>query len=88
MFLQSPWRRGVLVAVIIPLGILRNAFRILVIELLCLHVNPEAIDWPVHHKGGPYFFALSLIPLFALLWWLRRGEQKTEGDVEDSETSS
>ena len=80
MFLQSPWRRGALVAVIIPLGILRNAFRILVIVLLCVHVNPEAIDWPIHHSGGPYFFALSLIPLFILLWWLRRGERKGGGE--------
>ena len=28
----------------------------------------------IHHRGGPIFFALSLIPLFLLLWWLRRGE--------------
>ena len=28
----------------------------------------------IHHRGGPIFFALSLIPLFGFLWWLRRGE--------------
>jgi hypothetical protein len=32
------------------------------------------IDSPIHHRGGPVFFVLSLIPLFLLLWWLRRGE--------------
>ena len=33
------------------------------------------IDSPIHHRGGPLFFALSLVPLFLLLWWLRRQEQ-------------
>src|SRR5207248_3053094 len=74
LLLTSPWRRAVLVAVVIPLGILRNGFRILVISLLCVHVGPHMIHHPIHHRGGPVFFALSLIPLFLLLWWLRRGD--------------
>jgi hypothetical protein len=28
----------------------------------------------IHQNGGPLFFALSLVPLFLLLWWLRKGE--------------
>jgi exosortase/archaeosortase family protein len=79
MFLKSPWRRLVLVAFVIPLGILRNGFRILVIGLLCVHVGPEMIDSPIHHRGGPIFFALSLVPLFLVAWWLWRGEQKRQG---------
>ncbi len=74
LFLKSPLRRAVLVALVIPLAILRNGFRILVIGLLCVHVGPQMIHTVIHHRGGPLFFALSLIPLFVLLWWLRRGE--------------
>ena len=74
LFLKSPWRRVVLVSLVIPLGILRNGFRILVIGLLCVHIGPQMIDSIIHHRGGPLFFALSLIPLYLLLWWLRRGE--------------
>lgn len=76
VFLRTPWRRAVLVAFVIPLGILRNGFRILVIGLLCIHVGPHMIHSPIHHQGGPLFFALSLIPLSLLLWWLRRQEQQ------------
>lgn len=76
LFLRSPWRRLILVAFVIPLGILRNGFRILVIGLLCVHVGPHMIDSVIHRRGGPFFFALSLVPLFLLLWWLRRGEQR------------
>jgi hypothetical protein len=33
------------------------------------------IDSPIHHRGGPIFFGLSLIPLFLFLLWLRRRER-------------
>jgi exosortase C (VPDSG-CTERM-specific) len=76
LFLKSPWRRAFFVALVIPLGILRNGFRILVIGWLCVNVDPGMIDSPIHHRGGPIFFALSMIPLFLLLWWLRRRENR------------
>lgn len=76
LFLRTGWRRVVLVAFVIPLGILRNGFRILVIGLLCIHVGPKMIDSSIHHRGGPIFFALSLIPLLLLLLWLRRQEMR------------
>ena len=75
LFLDSPWRRFVLVAFIFPLAIVRNAFRILTIGLLSVHIGPHMIDSVIHHRGGPIFFALSLIPLFLLLAWLRRGDR-------------
>lgn len=74
LFLQTPWRRIALVAFVIPLGLLRNGFRIFVIGLLCVHYGPQMIDSVIHRKGGPFFFVLSLVPLFLLLLWLRRGE--------------
>jgi hypothetical protein len=40
------------------------------------------IDSPIHHKGGPLFFALSLIPLYLLLWWLRRQVQPVKAPAE------
>lgn len=75
LFLDSPWRRLLLVAFVIPLGVVRNGFRILVIGLLCVHIGPHMIDSVIHRNGGPLFFVLSLGPLFLLLWWLRRRER-------------
>jgi exosortase C (VPDSG-CTERM-specific) len=74
MFLHTTWRRALLVAAVVPLGLLRNGFRILVISLLCVHIGPQMISSPIHRRGGPIFFVASLIPLFVLLWWLRRRE--------------
>lgn len=76
LYLRSPWRRFALVAFVIPLGILRNGFRVFVIGMLCVHVGPHMIDSVIHRQGGPFFFVLSLVPLFALLWWLRRREAR------------
>ena len=77
LLLKSPWRRAVLLAVVIPLAILRNGFRILVLGLLCVQIGPHMIHSVIHESGGPLFFGLSLLPLFLLLWWLRKGESKT-----------
>lgn len=76
MFLRNPWKRVLLAALVIPLGIIRNAFRIFVIAMGTIHVNPKVIDSPLHHQGGPLFFIMSLVPFFVLLMWLRKSEAK------------
>jgi exosortase C (VPDSG-CTERM-specific) len=75
IFLRSPWKRGVFVFAVLPLGIVRNGFRVFTIGELCVHIGPQMIDSPIHHKGGPIFFVLSLIPLFILLIMLQRSER-------------
>ena len=74
LFLNSTWRRTLLVCFVVPLGIIRNGFRVWVIGVLCIYIGPQMIHSIIHRRGGPVFFALSLIPLFCLLWWLRRRE--------------
>ncbi|HEX5399667.1 MAG TPA: exosortase/archaeosortase family protein, partial [Verrucomicrobiae bacterium] len=75
LFLRRPWSRTLMVLLMIPLGLLRNGFRVFTIGELCVHIGPQMINSPVHHRGGPLFFALSLIPLFLLLVALRRLER-------------
>jgi exosortase C (VPDSG-CTERM-specific) len=76
LFLRTWPAKTALTAFVIPLGILRNGFRILVIGLLCVHIGPQMINSGIHRHGGPLFFALSLVPLFLFLLWLRRQELK------------
>jgi exosortase/archaeosortase family protein len=78
MFLKSPTKRIILCLAVIPLAILRNGFRVTTLATLCVYVNPALIDSPIHHKGGPIFFALSLIPFFLLLWGLRKLELRQD----------
>ncbi len=78
LFLKSTSRRLALVTLVIPLAIARNGFRILVIGLLCVYIGPHMSDSFIHHRGGPIFFALSLIPLALFLFWLRRHDKRVD----------
>jgi exosortase C (VPDSG-CTERM-specific) len=75
MFLRRPWKQAALTLFVLPLALVRNGVRILTIALLCVHVGPEMIHSPIHHRGGPIFFALSLVPFLLLLLVLRRSER-------------
>jgi exosortase C (VPDSG-CTERM-specific) len=75
LFLRSPWKRAVLTLVVIPLALARNGFRVFTIGQLCVSVGPHMIDSPIHHRGGPIFFALSLIPFFILVFFLVRSDR-------------
>jgi exosortase C (VPDSG-CTERM-specific) len=76
MFFQSKRYRVIFALAVIPIAILRNALRIFTIAMLCVHVDPSMIDSAIHRRGGPLFFALSLVPFFALLIFLYRRERK------------
>jgi exosortase len=76
-FLRSAWAKMGLVAVVVPLAIVKNAFRIVGLSLLANYVDPTFITnslW--HRRGGIPFFLLSLAVLFSLVWLLRRSERK------------
>lgn len=75
VFLRSPWKRAVLTLAAIPLGVLRNGFRIFTIGELCVHVGPQMINSYIHTTGGWIFFIVSLglfFPLLIFLVWLER----------------
>lgn len=76
MLLLSGWRRWILILLVIPLGVFRNAFRITVLAGLCERYGGHWIHSELHHRGGPIFFAISLIPLFVVIVLLRRSERK------------
>jgi exosortase len=74
LLVQRPLNKMLLVAAVLPIAILRNGFRVALISWLTVKVNPHIIEGPLHHRGGPIFFLLGLIPFFGCLWWLRRRE--------------
>lgn len=81
LFVRKPWKRAVLILAVVPLAIIRNGFRIFTIGELCVHVGPEMIDSNIHRHGGPIFFALSLIPFFALLLLLSKGDRRRQDEA-------
>lgn len=81
LFLRSPWKRAVLIGFVLPLALVRNGFRIFVIGELCVRIGPHMIDSVFHHRGGPIFFALSLIPFSILVYFLVRSDRRKPAPV-------
>ena len=74
-FLTSWWARVLLVTVVVPLAIIKNAFRIVGLTLLANYVDPTYLtDSALHRSGGIPLFLLSLIVLSGVVWLLRRWE--------------
>lgn len=72
LFLRTPWKRALFAFLVIPLGIFRNALRIVTIGELCIHIDPGFIDSAIHRRGGPVFFVISLAPFLLLLYYLHK----------------
>lgn len=83
MLLDRPWHRAALAFLVIPLGIFRNAFRIVTLGWLCTRHGADMIHSPIHHRGGPVFFAISLIPLLAMLVVFRRLGKRAKRETKD-----
>ena len=76
LLLGKLWTRALLVLVVIPLSLFRNGVRIVTISLLTIHVDPGVIHGPLHQRGGPIFFILSLVAFAGVVWGLRWCEKK------------
>ncbi len=88
LFLRSRWRRAVLIGAVLPLALVRNGFRIFVIGELCVRYGPHMINSFVHKKGGPIFFALSLIPFSILVYFLVKSDRRQVAAPSSSQPSS
>jgi exosortase len=73
-FLTHAWSRAILLLVIVPIAILKNAVRIVTLTLLATHVDPAFLTGGLHSDGGIVFFLLSLAILAPILGLLRRSE--------------
>ena len=82
LFLETGWRRFVLVLSIFPVMIIKNAVRITTLSLLAVYVDESWLtDSFLHHSGGIFFFLLALVILAPVLLFLK----KTEKDQEKGE---
>ena len=77
LFLDSVWRKIVVVLVAIPLSVAKNAVRIFTLSMLGVHVDPGFLHGRLHERGGIVFFVLALLIVLLLLWLLGRSEHKT-----------
>jgi exosortase len=77
LFLNTGWRKLVLIVAMVPFTILKNGVRILTLSLLAIYVDRKFItDSFLHHSGGFIFYLPALGMLGLLLWWFRKSERQ------------
>jgi exosortase len=77
LLLGSTWSKVALVLAVVPLTIVKNAVRIVVLSLLASYVHPSFItDSALHRNGGIPLFFVSLAALAAIVWLLRKFEAR------------
>lgn len=75
LFLHSLWKKLVLCIVVVPIAIIKNGLRIMVLSSLAIYVNPGFLHGKLHHYGGLVFFAFALVPMILLLLLFQKGER-------------
>jgi exosortase len=85
LVLRNTAHRTLLVAVTIPLVILKNAIRIVTLSTLTLYVDQGFLHGNLHHYGGLCFSLLDLVIVVPLLLQLHKSEERAaiarEGSV-------
>jgi exosortase len=80
LFLNSPWRRLVLILAVYPITIVKNGLRIVLLTLVTTNWDPDFLSGPMHTRGGQPFFVLGLMVLLVVLWILRKWDRKSSPD--------
>jgi len=65
-------RKALLSLAAVPVAILANAARVTVVTLAVYYIGPQAASGWLHHSIGKAVWALTLVPLLVLGWYLRR----------------
>jgi len=76
--LRSTWRKALVIAVAIPLSVVKNGFRIFVLAMLTTRVDRSFITGRLHHQGGIIYFLIALAAVVLLIWIARRTERRSK----------
>lgn len=74
--LRSFRRKALLVLLVVPVVILKNAIRITTLSLLAIYVDPGYMFGSLHHEGGVVFYLLGLAIMAPICWYLRKSEHQ------------
>lgn len=87
MWLDKPASRLLLLLAVLPVTIMKNGIRIVVLSLLSVHVNPGFMEGQLHRDGGIAFFLLALAMLAPVLVLLRKVETSVASSAQPQSVS-
>lgn len=77
LFLETRWKKVILTVAIVPITMLKNGFRILILTLMGTYWDPRWLtNSRLHHEGGILFFILALVLMAPILYFLKKSEEK------------
>lgn len=89
LILSRRWSRISLVALVLPIAILENGFRIVALCLLTLYVDERFMFGSLHNWSGTAFFGIAMCVLFLpTIWFLRRLESRHNVSAAEPPVSS
>ena len=65
--LDSRWKKAILILLVLPLSVLRNAMEIFILALLTIHVDPNIVAGPLNRLSSSISFIVFLWILFVSL---------------------
>lgn len=77
LFLRRTWKTVLLVALSLPLSVIKNGIRISTLTLLSVYVNPGFLHGSLHRDGGFVFFLIALGLIYPIFRLLEKTERKT-----------
>lgn len=80
-FLRTPWKMLLLVALTLPLAVIKNGIRVATLTLLSMYVDPGFLFGNLHRDGGFVFFFLALAMLAPVLLLLQGSERPRAAGV-------
>ncbi|BDC48067.1 hypothetical protein F183_A03830 [Bryobacterales bacterium F-183] len=78
LLLRRTGSKALMLFLTIPVGIIKNAVRIVILAWLGSNVSAGYLDGPLHKQGGPLFTLTAVALLGPTLWLLMRSEKRQQ----------
>lgn len=76
LFLRRTWKTALLVALSLPLSVIKNGIRISTLTLLSIYVDPAFLHGSLHRDGGFVFFLIALVLIYPVFRLLEKAERE------------
>jgi|GEM_PF-135609 len=76
LFVNTNWKRLLLIVCIFPIAIIKNGIRIVALSLLGAHVDKNILTHGFFHQSGGFIFYIPALMLILMIAWLLRISEK------------